>query len=82
MYSKEFLLKLCKIENSHIHQEKLRYIDLKDGITAKSLKTNIERKSYLEGFSMMLQNLIACTFEEIDSRDDEFLIMQGIGKSR
>ncbi|ANC06739.1 MULTISPECIES: hypothetical protein [Bacillus cereus group] len=79
VYSKEFLLKLCKIENSHIHQEKLRYIDLKDGITAKSLKTNIERKSYLEGFFYDASDLIACTFEEIDSRDDEFLIMQGIG---
>ncbi|PHB52893.1 hypothetical protein COE92_18345 [Bacillus wiedmannii] len=77
--SKEYLLSLCELESSPLHQEKLRYMDLKGGIRAESLKGNTARKNYLKELFDDASHLVACTFEEIDSKKDDFLIIEGIG---
>ncbi|MEH7361798.1 hypothetical protein [Priestia megaterium] len=78
--SKESLNKLLKIEVSSEFSTLLKYIDLKDGIKAKALKGNENRKKYLESLFKEFSDLVACSYEEIDDQDDEFPIMEGIGR--
>jgi hypothetical protein len=74
------LKKLYKLETSNILHTKLKYIDLKDGIKARTLKTNENRKKYLEEVFRGVSELVACTYEEIDNQEDEFRIMEGVGR--
>ncbi|MFZ5354691.1 MAG: hypothetical protein ACOZCL_18470, partial [Bacillota bacterium] len=79
--SKDTIDKLAKIELHDKHQEKLRYLDIKDGIIAKKLKNCSQLKSYYSELFTDISDLISCTIEEIDLQDDDTILMNGIGNS-
>ncbi|WP_460271927.1 hypothetical protein [Bacillus sp. NEAU-Y102] len=75
--SKDILIELEKIENSQEHQTKLKYIDIKDGIKVKSVKDEHYKKYFRELFEVV--NLIGCSLEEIDQKNNKEVLMPGIG---
>ncbi|MFD1359089.1 hypothetical protein ACFQ4X_14310 [Fictibacillus halophilus] len=75
------LTKLKKIEESESLSTKLKYIDLKDGIKAKTLKSNETRKKYLEDLFNEVSDLFACSYDEIEDKHDEYPIINGIGSA-
>ncbi|MEN3772095.1 hypothetical protein [Priestia megaterium] len=79
--SKASLEKLLKVETSSELNIFLKYMDLKDGIKAKSLKGNENRRKYFEDLFKEFSDLTACSYEEIDDQEDDFSIISGIGRS-
>ncbi|AWX56926.1 hypothetical protein AB432_018555 [Brevibacillus brevis] len=75
---RDVLNMLHEIELLDKHREKLKYIDIKDGVKAKQLK-NEEHLQFLKDLLIDVPNLIACSLDDIDKQKDETVLLQGIG---
>ena len=75
---KENLEKLRLIESDELFQEKLKYLDLKDGLKAKEIKQNKELNDFLSDL-FEVPGLMACTCEDIPSMSDDNLLFGGLG---
>lgn len=75
---KKNLEKFLLIEKDENHKEKLKYLSLKDGVMVKHVKKNEESMAYYKEL-FEIQNLFACTYEEIDRLDKEEKLIGGIG---
>lgn len=77
--SKLILEKLLKIENTEKHQEKLKYLDIKDGMLAKRFKKDNNLMDYYKEMFIDVSDLIACSVEEISAQADDYKLFDGIG---
>ncbi|QPW51900.1 hypothetical protein G9298_30175 (plasmid) [Bacillus thuringiensis] len=76
---REAVKKLLKVERAVEQQPKLKYMDVKDGLKVKDLKKDIVYRDYYEDLFKEVTDLIACSCEEINNKEDEFQLIQGIG---
>lgn len=76
---RDILKKLYEIELIEKHREKLKYIDIKDGVRAKDLK-NTEQFKFLEELLVDVPDLIACSLQDINEQNDDAILIRGIGK--
>lgn len=74
----DVLEKLEQIEKLDEHQSKLMFIDIKEGIVAKNLKDEGFKEYYSELFEVV--DLISCSLDEVYKRDEDDLLMMGIGR--
>ena len=73
------LKKLYEIEMSE-HREKLKYIDIKGGLNAKSYLT--ADSNWLEYYEILFKeksDLLNCGIDEICTKDEKYVLIDGIG---
>jgi hypothetical protein len=77
--SKGFVEKLLQIEQLDQHREKLFFLDLKDGFEAGKFKKNQQLVEYYYSLFSDIQNLISCSVDEIEQKEDREKVMNGDG---
>jgi len=81
---KELLDYLSSLEGDTEKSQILRYLDIKDGLKAKKWKSNNNQWHKLYGElleSLDTKGLLACSLEDIQSKNEDDLILYGIGCS-
>lgn len=73
----DVIAKLEKIERLSEHQSKLMYIDIKEGIKAKTVKNSQSLEYFRELFEA--NDLISCSLEEAAQKENKDVLMMGIG---
>lgn len=76
---KERLKKLALLETIPSHQEKLLFIDYKEGLKVGKYKNDPVLREYFENLFSEMHDLTACSIDEIDQLSDESYIIEGLG---
>jgi hypothetical protein len=76
---KSLLHNLARLEDVPEHAEKLKYLDMKDGLKAGTLKANSNAYAYYKDLFQDVADLISCSIEDIFDLDDDYAVIEGLG---